>query len=132
MCHWGVNKNPWADYRMGPSATPTPRLTPQTGGQEVPLLNCSKIGDHRFSTSCGVVITIVVMTLFFVSGQNISSTHCRSLCRTCREQTCSAITQNDQDKYFNKYYHCSNKTIPHTQQQALILNDTRLMTTQDD
>ena len=30
-------------------------LTPKPGGRKVPLRNCSQIGDHRLSTSRGVV-----------------------------------------------------------------------------
>ena len=36
---------------------PPRQLTPQTGGgdRKIPLWNCSQIGDHRLSTTCGVV-----------------------------------------------------------------------------
>ena len=58
MCQWGANGNPWADYRMDPSPTPT---YPKPRG-------CNS-STTDLSTSCAVVgglITIVVMTLVFV------------------------------------------------------------------
>ena len=39
----------------GPIHDPHVLLTPKPGGQKAPLWNCSQIGDHRLSTSCGVV-----------------------------------------------------------------------------
>ena len=57
MCQWGANRNPWAGYRMDSSLILHVRRNPphRGGGQKVPIWNCSHIGDHRLSTSCGFV-----------------------------------------------------------------------------
>ena len=60
MCQWGVDRNPWAGYRMGPSPTPYVSLNPQTGGdRKIPPFKFQPTGRRLTMMSIEHIFVLV-------------------------------------------------------------------------